>query len=106
MFERGVACAGYIEAPRDPNLAFEFPQVVKGTIQPAGIHWANRKYNDCEHNVLRHHSGEKSPYGGTGDDKWPISVNPDDTTKVYFRDTKTRKWHTLPWSTPHRWPPR
>lgn len=97
MFERGVACAGFIEAPRDPDLAFEFLQVVKRAIQPAGVQWKNRVYNDCEHNVLRDHAGRQSPYGGPGDDKWPISVNPDDITKVYFRDAKTRKWHTLVW---------
>ena len=85
MFERGIACAGYIEVPTDPDLAFEFLQVVNRTIQPAGVQWANRIYHDCEHGVLREHASKHSPYGYTGDDKWPISVNPDDVTKVYFR---------------------
>ena len=97
MFERGVACAGYIEVPRDPDLAFEFLQVVNRTIQPAGVVWKNRLYNDCEHNVLREHAREHSPYGSACDDKWPIAVNPDDITKVYFRHANTLEWHTLPW---------
>lgn len=38
MFERGVALAGYIEVPRDPDLAFEFLQVVSRTTHPPGSH--------------------------------------------------------------------
>jgi hypothetical protein len=29
--------------------------------------------------------------------KWPIQVDPDDITRVYFRDPETRTWHTLWW---------
>ncbi|MFF1649876.1 TniQ family protein [Streptomyces sp. NPDC058240] len=35
-------------------------------------------------------SGER--YG-----KWPIAVNPDDISSVYFRDPADRRWHALAW---------
>ena len=37
MFEHGLARAGYIEAPRDPCLAYQFLQVAWRTIQPYGV---------------------------------------------------------------------
>lgn len=97
MFEHGIARAGYIEAPRDPDLAFEFLPVTTRTIQPYGVQWDNRKYLDCEHSVIDNLKGQPSPYGGQDRDVWPISYNTDDITKVYFRDPTTRQWHTLKW---------
>jgi hypothetical protein len=37
MFEHGVARAGYIEAPRDPDLAYEFLKTEWRTIQHYGV---------------------------------------------------------------------
>ena len=37
MFEHGIARAGYIEAPRDPSLAYHFLRVEWRTIQHYGI---------------------------------------------------------------------
>lgn len=91
MFEHGVARAGYIEAPRDPHLAFEFLPVVKRTIQPKGVEIGRRFYSHPVLVPLRH---KKSPYR---DGKWPISYNPDDITRAYFRHPVDRDWHTLLW---------
>ena len=38
-----------------------------------------------------------SPYTGKAKGRWPIHHNPDDITRVYFRDPETRKWHPLMW---------
>ena len=45
MFEHGIARAGYIEAPRDPDLAYEFLKTEWRTIQHYGIEFGGRRYN-------------------------------------------------------------
>jgi hypothetical protein len=45
MFEHGIARAGYIEVPRDPDLAFEFLQVEWRTIQHYGEKIGSRRYD-------------------------------------------------------------
>ncbi|MFV8054728.1 Mu transposase C-terminal domain-containing protein [Mycobacterium sp. 48b] len=94
MFEHGVARAGYIEVPRDPDLAFEFLRPVRRQIRHDGVQYKNLIYNGPALNGLR---GQESPHGGPADRKWYIYVNPDDLTRVYFRHPETRKWCTLLW---------
>ena len=45
MFEHGVARAGYIEAPRDPDLAYEFLKTEWRTIQHYGVEIGGRRYD-------------------------------------------------------------
>ncbi|MDX1873309.1 Mu transposase C-terminal domain-containing protein [Mycolicibacterium sp. 120266] len=94
MFEHGIARAGYIEVPNDPDLAYEFLDVEWRTIQHYGIDFDNRRYNGAGLNPYRNIS---SPYTGKAKGRWPIHHNPDDITHVYFRDPENRKWHTLTW---------
>jgi transposase InsO family protein len=94
MYEHGVARAGYIEVPRDPDLAFEFLRPVRRQIRHDGVQYRNRIYNGPALNGLR---GHESPHGGPAHRKWFIYVNPDDITRVYFRHPETRKWCTLWW---------
>ena len=44
MFAHGVARAGYLEVPRDPDLAYEFLPVVWRVIQHYGIDVGTRRY--------------------------------------------------------------
>ncbi|WP_267246427.1 helix-turn-helix domain-containing protein [Streptomyces sp. PR69] len=91
MFEHGLNRAGYIETPRDPDLAFEFLRVERRKIQHYGIDLDARRYNGAALDPYRGlHSGER-------DGKWPIAVNPDDINAVYFRDPVSRRWHALGW---------
>ncbi|MGK4582085.1 helix-turn-helix domain-containing protein [Kitasatospora sp. HPMI-4] len=94
MFEHGMARAGYIEAPRDPNLAFEFLQTKWRTIQHYGVEIDRRRYNGPALNAYRN---LKSPYDGPVKNGWPFQVDPDDITRIYFRDPDSRRWHTLLW---------
>ncbi|AYM44342.1 DDE-type integrase/transposase/recombinase [Mycobacteroides abscessus subsp. abscessus] len=94
MFEHGVARAGYIEAPRDPDLAYEFLNIAWRTIQPYGVDFDRRRYNGPGLNLYREMT---SPYGGKAKGRWPIHYNPDDITCIYFRDPDSRQWHTLTW---------
>jgi hypothetical protein len=91
MFEHGMARAGYIQAPRDPDLAFEFLPVRMRTIQHYGVQIGRRRYNGAGLDDYRSTGG---PYQGRS---WAFHVDPDDVTRVYFRDPRTRVWHALWW---------
>jgi len=94
MFEHGIARAGYIEAPRDPDLAYEFLKTGWRRIQHYGVDFDGRRYNGAG---LDHYRGLDSPYTGKARGRWPIHYDPDDITRAYFRDPHTRQWHTLVW---------
>ncbi|MFD6312013.1 helix-turn-helix domain-containing protein [Streptomyces nigra] len=93
MFEHGMARAGYIEVPRDRDLAFEFLQTKWRTIQHYGVEIDRRRYRGPGLNGL---SGMNSPYDGPVRNGWPFQVDPDDITRIYFR-APDRRWHTLTW---------
>lgn len=63
------------------------------TIQHYGVE-IGRRYNGAGLNPYR---GQDSPYTGPHRGKWPIQVDPDDITKVYFRDPADQRWHILNW---------
>ena len=91
MFEHGIARAGYVEVPRDPGLAFEFLKVEWRTIQHYGVEIGSRRYNGA---ALDGYRNQRSGHpGGT----WPFHFDPDDITRIYFRDSADRRWHTLAW---------
>jgi transposase InsO family protein len=94
MFEHGIARAGYIEAPRDPDLAYEFLKTELRKIQHYGIDIGGRRYNGPALNPYRNMT---SPYKGKAKGRWPIHHDPDDITRAYFRDPDTHRWHTLMW---------
>jgi transposase InsO family protein len=93
MFEHGLARAGYIEAPRDPYLAYEFLATEWRTIQHYGVEIDSRRYSGP---ILKEYGDRASPYRGPRKNGWPFQVDPDDVTKIYFRDLD-RRWHTLTW---------
>lgn len=94
MFEHGIARAGYIEAPRDPDMAYEFLKTEWRKIQHYGVDLAGRRYNGPALNPYRNVT---SPYAGKARGRWPIHYDPDDITRAYFRDPDTHLWHTLKW---------
>ncbi|WP_127361658.1 TnsA-like heteromeric transposase endonuclease subunit [Actinacidiphila soli] len=95
MFDHGIARAGYIEIPRDPDLGFEFLKTEWKPIHHYGVETRKCRYNGPG---LDGYRNTTSPYTGPRPQgRWPIQVDPDDITHVYFRDPETRKWHTLTW---------
>lgn len=96
MFEHGIARAGYIEAPRDPRLAYHFLRVEWRTIQHYGFEIDHRIYRGP--GLIGYKAREKSPYKDRKG-QWPVHVDPDDLRQVYFFDLKnTRDWHALRWT--------
>ncbi|MET9530110.1 hypothetical protein ABZY02_06000 [Streptomyces sp. NPDC006649] len=93
MFEHGMARAGYIEAPRDRDLAYEFLQTKWRTVQHYGVEIGRRRYSGPG----LPEPGVRSPYDSPVKNGWPFQVDPDDITRIYFRDPATRAWRTLVW---------
>lgn len=91
MFEHGISRAGYVEVPRDPDLAYEFLRVEWRTIQHYGAEIGSRRYNGAALDAYRNC---RSPHPGGS---WPFHLDPDDITRVYFRDPAERRWHALMW---------
>jgi transposase InsO family protein len=92
MFEHGMARAGYIEVPRDRDLAFEFLKTEWRTIQHYGVEIGRRRYSGPG----LPDTGIRSPYDGPVKNGWPFQVDSDDITRIYFRDFDHR-WQTLTW---------
>ncbi|GAB1815919.1 transposase [Mycobacterium sp. MUNTM1] len=96
MFEHGLARAGYLEAPRDPCLAYQFLPVVWRTIQHYGFEIDHREYRGA--GLIGYQAREKSPFKQRKG-LWPVHVDPDDVRQVYFFDLKnTCQWHALRWT--------
>jgi len=95
MFEHGINRAGYLTILDHPDLAYEFLQVrwVK-TIQHYGIQLGGMRYHAP---VLAKYKNTASPYTGVHGGQWPISVDPGDVTRVFFRDPDDGRWHTCWW---------
>jgi transposase InsO family protein len=95
MFEHGIARAGYIEAPRDPRLAYQFLRVEWRTLQPYGFEIDGRVYRGP--GLVGYKAGERSPYRERKG-QWPVHVDPDDIRQVYFRNLKDKEWYPLTWT--------
>ncbi|QSE87867.1 transposase (plasmid) [Rhodococcus pseudokoreensis] len=97
MFEHGIARAGYIEVPRDPDLGYEFLKVEWRTLQHYGFEVHGRRYHGDLPPGCRDGA---SPYPDRGKGKgrwWPLHVDPDDITRIYLRDPTSRRWYPLEW---------
>ncbi|WP_416976964.1 TnsA-like heteromeric transposase endonuclease subunit [Streptomyces sp. T028] len=95
MFEHGIARAGYIEVPRDPALGFEFLKTEWKQLHHYGVEIRKCRYNGPG---LDGYRGESSEYTGPkGKGLWPVQVDPDNISYIYFRRPDTRRWHALQW---------
>ncbi|MDQ1046988.1 hypothetical protein [Streptomyces sp. V4I2] len=92
MFEYGMARAGYIEVPRDRDLAFEFLKTEWRTIQHYGVEIGRRRYSGRG----LPDPGIRSPYDSPVKNGWPFQVDPDDITRIYFREFD-HHWQALTW---------
>jgi transposase InsO family protein len=96
MFGHGVARAGYLEVPEDPDLAMLLLPVAWRRINHYGIEIHGLRYNGPGLNPYR---SCRSPYA-EHDGRWPVHYHPEDIRRVYFRDpdpTAETRWHALSW---------
>lgn len=94
MLEHGITRAGPLTIPLRSDLALEFLEEVWTTIQHYGVEINGLRYNGSGLNDYRN---QPSSYRGVHAGKWPIAVDTDDITTVYFQDPKNHRWHRLAW---------
>ena len=95
MYNIGIATAGFLYVPPNPNLYFELLPIEWRTIQRYGVEIDRLIYRG---DALVPYRNKKSPYGGRAAGKWPIRVDPRDLNRVYFRDPDDGEWHEIPWA--------
>lgn len=66
VFDHGLEQSGYIEAPRDPHLAYEFLATKWRTIQHYGVEIDSRRYSGP---ILKEYGDKTSPYGARTEDR-------------------------------------
>lgn len=88
MFAHGMVRAGYLHAPCDPQLAYEFLRVVPRTIQHDGIHIANLVYKGA---VLGELAELGSPYTGQAKSGVARSTSIPMTSPVFARHPSDRR---------------
>lgn len=92
-FEQGIAIAGRLRVPTDPDLLIQMLPVVKRKFTHYGVNIGGLRYNGDI--VGKYHDRTRSDVEGK--QTWPFFVNPDDLTCVYFHDPDDSTWHTLRW---------
>lgn len=100
-YEAGIARAGFIRIPGDPNLALDFLPVEWRTVQHYGVEVDGLRYDGVGLDGVRRRT---SPYGGVHRGKWPIRIDPSNRQRVFFHDDETGQWHSLWWRHHHEVP--
>lgn len=94
MFELAQARCGVLRIPDRADLVYDFLAVEWRTIQHYGVEAFGLRYDGAALNPYRGHT---SPYTGVNAGLWPLRVDPDDISRVYFQDPDDRSWHELRW---------
>ena len=90
---RGGARRLHRSAPRPrPGLRIPQDRVAHDPALRCGDRWP-----PLQRPVLDRYRNTSSAYGGKGKGRWPFQVDPDDVTRIYFRDPDTRRYHALVW---------
>lgn len=97
MFSHGVARAGYVMVPPDPDLVYEFLQVVWRNIHHYGVEVGGLRYQDRTGVLAPYVNRDSGFQHAKARGRWPIHVDPDDVSRVFFRDPQTKSWHPLWW---------
>lgn len=94
MYGHGVNRAGFIQVPARTDLVFDFLPVEWRTVQHYGVEVGGLRYDAKALNLYRNRT---SPYTGKHTGKWPLRIDRDDVSRIYFQDPKTKSWHALRW---------
>lgn len=92
-YQQGIAVAGRITVPANPNLLLEMLPVELRTFQHYGVEIGGLRYSGEIVAKYRDRRRSSSPRR----QRWPFAVNPDDRSKIYFNDPEDGCWHTLDW---------
>jgi transposase InsO family protein len=91
-YAHGIAAAGEIVLPRDPELAMRLLPVAHRVIGKDGIHFKGLVYKG---RILSKYRDHQSPFRNSPGGTWPFRWNPGDLRQIYFQDPSDRSWHKL-----------
>lgn len=91
-YAHGIAAAGEIVLPRDPELVMRLLPVEHRVIGKDGIHFKGLVYKG---RILSKYRDHQSPFKNSPDGTWPFRWNPGDLRQIYFQDPSDRSWHKL-----------
>ena len=94
MYEHGLAMAGFVFVPPNPDYYYELLPIEWRKIHHDGVNIEGLKYDGDAVNEYRN---RPSRHSGVRRGKWPIRYDPRDYSRVYFQDPDDGDWHELEW---------
>jgi hypothetical protein len=92
-YEEAVGRAGFLYAPRDPDLHLRLLPVQARVISRAGVEVAGLTYDSPALDPYRQQRCPWLAFEG----KWPIRVDPRDLHRAWFQDPRDQRFHELRW---------
>lgn len=93
-YDLGLATAGFLYVPPDPELYYELLPIAARKIHHYGVTIGRLTYDG---DALNYYRGLPNPNGGRFAKKWPIRLDPRNLSRAYFKDPEDDTWHELPW---------
>lgn len=94
MHAYGLARAGCLRLPTNPDVAYDFLKTTWRTIQHYGVQIDYLRYS-CD--AVLEFAGRESAYTERHSGKWCFRYDPADMRQIYFQHPVTNAWHTLNW---------
>lgn len=102
MYDYGLATAGFLYVPPDPDLYRELLPIAWRKISHEGVRRDRLLYDSPALDAYR---GEPYPFGNPRSggikkkhgEKWPIRYDPRDISCLHFKDPYDGSWHELKW---------
>jgi len=94
MYDEGIARAGFVFIPPDPNLYYALLPTAWRQIHHYGVDVGGLRYDGDGLDSFRNTT---SPYKGRHAGTWPLRHDPRDLSRVFFQDPETKAWSALGW---------
>ena len=94
MYEYGLAMAGFVFVPPNPDYYYELLPIAWRKIHHDGVNVEGLKYDGDAINEYRNRT---SGHSGVHRGKWPIRYDPRDYSRVYFQNPDDGDWDELEW---------
>lgn len=95
LWDTMVEFTGRIDVPQQPDLIYQFLPVRWGTISHAGVEFKNMVYDSLT--VLEPYRSVPVGYFRPGDSAAPFFCDPQDLSRIWFRDPDTNRVEAIEW---------
>ncbi len=94
MYEYGLATAGFLCVPPNPDLYYQLLPIAWRKILHDGVRVKGLRYDG---DALNEYRNRDSSYGAKRKGKHPLRYDPRDYSRVFFQDPHDQEWHELEW---------